>query len=357
MPPLRGTEFTEKMASAAKSLGWHPFTAAAAINSRTYQNRGACMYHGFCNRGGCHVDAKASTLVTTIPKAQKTGRFDVVPLAHVTTIETDGSGRVTGVNYVTNGMEYFQPAKVVLLASYVYENVRLMLLSKSKAFPNGLSNNHGQVGRHYMSHAQTGAVAALFPWNINNWYGMPAQGIAVDNFADQLDHAGMDFIGGDNLWIPSDRRRSRPSAAARSVAHRAGVRHEGVDRGKRRPHEPIQSAEDDAAEDNYLDLDPSSGSARVSRDADHGRLQGQRKEDQYLRAEKMSQWYARPERSRCSTCRWAPWVRRRTRTAALGWGTTQTPTSSTGGAFHMKCPISASSARRSWAPAARGTPP
>ena len=35
------------------------------------------MYHGFCNRGGCHVDAKNGTNVTTIPRAQKTGRFKV----------------------------------------------------------------------------------------------------------------------------------------------------------------------------------------------------------------------------------------------------------------------------------------
>src|SRR5260370_41400588 len=36
-------------------------------NSHSYQNRSRCMYHGFCNRGGCHVDAKDSTAVTTIP--------------------------------------------------------------------------------------------------------------------------------------------------------------------------------------------------------------------------------------------------------------------------------------------------
>ena len=34
-----------------------------------------------------------------------------------------------------DGKEYFQPAKVVLLASYTYENSRLLLLSKSKAYP------------------------------------------------------------------------------------------------------------------------------------------------------------------------------------------------------------------------------
>ena len=53
------------------------------------------------------------------------------------------------------GEEFFQPAKVVLLAGYTYENSRLLLLSKSSAYPNGLSNNHGQVGKHFFAHYQT----------------------------------------------------------------------------------------------------------------------------------------------------------------------------------------------------------
>ena len=163
MPPFRGTGFTEMMADAARKLGWHPFPGPAAINSQPYQNRAGCAYHGFCNRGGCHVNAKGSTAVTTIPKAQDTRRLDVVTQAHVTTIEVDRNGRVSGVNYLKDGTEYFQPADVVLLASYAYENVRMLLLSKSKAFPDGLSNNHGQVGRHYFSHNTGASVTALFP--------------------------------------------------------------------------------------------------------------------------------------------------------------------------------------------------
>ena len=54
----------------------------------------------------------------------------MVTEAHVTTIEVGSNGRASGVNYVKGGTEYFQPAKVVLVASYVYENVRLLLLSK-----------------------------------------------------------------------------------------------------------------------------------------------------------------------------------------------------------------------------------
>ena len=56
--------------------GWHPFPGPASINSRTYQGRSACMYHGFCNKGGCHVDAKNGPHLTTIPRAQETGPLE-----------------------------------------------------------------------------------------------------------------------------------------------------------------------------------------------------------------------------------------------------------------------------------------
>lgn len=212
MPPLRGTEFTELMADAARELGWHPFPGPAAVNSELYANRSACLYHGFCSRGGCHVAAKGSTAVTTIPRAQRTGNLEIVAEAHVTRINVDRDGRASGVEYLKDGETYEQPADVVLLACYTYENVRLLLLSTSAAYPRGLANNNGQVGRHYFTHNQAGGVLALFPHRLNRWYGLPAQGIAVDDFADDnFDHSELDFIGGGNLWVYSDQR---PIAAA-----------------------------------------------------------------------------------------------------------------------------------------------
>jgi gluconate 2-dehydrogenase alpha chain len=259
MPPLRWTAYLEKMASAATSIGWHPFAGPAAINSRPYQNRSSCMYHGFCNRGGCHVDAKNSTMVTTIPRAQATGRLKVVTRAHVRRLEVDANGLATGVTYLTDGVEYFQPAKIVLLASYTYENVRLLLLSASKAFPRGLSNNHGQVGRHYFSHHQGAPVSALFPYDLDAWYGLPAQGVAVDNWADDnFDHSSLDFIGGGNLWVYSDRR---PIGAAGmstfgmapgwGAAWKAFIR-TNADRSNTAYIQKTTLP----YEDNYLDLDP-----------------------------------------------------------------------------------------------------
>ena len=259
MPPLRGSGFTEMMADAARTLGWHPFPGPAAIASRAYDGRPACAYHGFCARGGCHIRSKSSTAVTTIPKAQQTRRLEVVTEAVATTVEVDGTGRVRGVNYLKGGMEYFQPADVVLLASYVYENVRLLLVSKSVAFPNGLSNNHGQVGRHYFSHNQGAPVTALFPRDLNNWYGLPAQGVAVDDWADDnFDHGTLDFIGGGNLWVYSDRR---PIAAAEmstfgraprwGSAWKAFIR-QNADRW----NTAYLQKSTLPYEDNYLDLDP-----------------------------------------------------------------------------------------------------
>src|SRR5262249_50602521 len=116
MPPLRSTGFTELMAQAAKQLGWKPFRPPAAINSEEYRGRPACVFHGYCSRGGCHVSAKNSTAVTTIPEALKTKNLTVVDRAHITRIAVASDGRVAGVRYIRDGKEYLQPAQVVLLA-------------------------------------------------------------------------------------------------------------------------------------------------------------------------------------------------------------------------------------------------
>ena len=205
MPPLRSTGFTELMRDAAVALGWKPFRPPAAINSEPYNGRPGCVFHGYCSRGGCHIQAKNSTAVTTIPSAIKTKNLTIFDRAHVTRIGVDANGRASCVTYLRGGKEYFQPAAVVLLASYTYENTRLLLLSKSKAFPKGLSNNGGQVGRHYFGHwvaAGNGGVIALFPFDLNVWYGTPAQGMVLDDWADDnYDHSGLGFIGGTNLHV------------------------------------------------------------------------------------------------------------------------------------------------------------
>lgn len=209
MLPLRSCDYLDHMTEAAKELGWHPYRGPAAINSQTYDGRPGCVFHGYCDRGGCHIRAKNSTDVSTIPKAMETGNLIVMDNAQVRRIQSDADGRVTGVSYIRGGEEYFQPAKAVLLASYTYENIRLLLLSSSDFYPDGLANNRGQVGRHYFGHwdAQAGVgVSALFPFDLNIWYGAIAQGVVVDNWADDnFDHTGLGFIGGASLHVYTEK--------------------------------------------------------------------------------------------------------------------------------------------------------
>jgi gluconate 2-dehydrogenase alpha chain len=297
LSPLRTSGYMERMIAAAKSMGWHSFLAPAAITSRPYNGRPGCAYHGYCSGAGCHISAKSSTAVTTIPKALKAGKFAVVTEARVTTIEVDNNGRVSGVNYLKGGQEYFQPADAVLVASYAYENVRLLLLSKSKAYPNGLSNNHGQVGKHYFSHNQGGAVSALFPFNLNNWYGTPAQGVAIDNWADDnFDHSGLDFIGGGNLYVYTERR---PMAAVNGVqAWMQGGPNWGskwkafVKENADRWNVAYLQKTTLPYEDNYLDLDPvvkdPLGLPVIRITAEY--KDNERKIGTFI-AEKMRQWY------------------------------------------------------------------
>ena len=84
MPPLRSTGFIDLMTSAARGARLASVSRARRRSTRArYQGRSACMYHGFCNKGGCHVDAKNGPHLTTIPRAQETGRLKVVTRAHV----------------------------------------------------------------------------------------------------------------------------------------------------------------------------------------------------------------------------------------------------------------------------------
>ncbi|HJZ36245.1 MAG TPA: hypothetical protein VJ204_08225, partial [Solirubrobacterales bacterium] len=77
MPPLQASGYPEMMGEAMKGLGLHPFQQPAAINSEIYGERPPCTFCGFCGYGfGCWNDSKTSTLVTSIPRAEKTGKLD-----------------------------------------------------------------------------------------------------------------------------------------------------------------------------------------------------------------------------------------------------------------------------------------
>jgi gluconate 2-dehydrogenase alpha chain len=200
MPPLRPTGWSDLLSGAAARLGWHPFPAPTAINSQPFDGRDACTYCGFCQHNGCHVGAKGSTDLNVIARAEATGLLRVQTWARVLRIETDAEGLVSGVAFERDGRTYLQPAKVVLVGTYVYENTRLLLLSTSKAYPDGLSNNHGQVGRHYGAHIVPITYGRFPGRRLNLFTGVGSQVMCLDDFnADGFDHADLGFLGGGML--------------------------------------------------------------------------------------------------------------------------------------------------------------
>jgi gluconate 2-dehydrogenase alpha chain len=197
LPPLRRSGWTELMDGAARQLGWHPFPAPAAINSVPNHGNGACTYCGFCTSNGCHRDAKGTADVTSIPRAEATGRLRVEPNARVERIESGADGRVTGVHWVRDGVRRFQAARVVLVGTFTYENTRLLLLSRSAAYPRGLANNHDQVGRHYTAHVTPFAYGRFPGRRLGLHSGPWAQATCVDDWnGDNFDHDGLGFLGG-----------------------------------------------------------------------------------------------------------------------------------------------------------------
>jgi len=207
LPPLRPSGYPTMMGGAMKELGYHPFPQPAAILSQPYHGRPACSYCGFCGDGfGCWNNSKSSTLVTAIAEAEKTGKLEIRTNSRVMAILSDSEGRVTGVQYLdAQGAMQEQPARFVILASYIYENNRLLLLSKSKAYPKGLSNNHGQVGKYYRPQVTAGVYGLYAGKQLNLWTGTGGQTVVMDDLnGDNFDHHELGFIRGANIQVSTN---------------------------------------------------------------------------------------------------------------------------------------------------------
>jgi choline dehydrogenase-like flavoprotein len=180
IPGLPGNNNFKVMHAGARKLGYKEVhTGNMAINSQPRDGRGRCMQLGFCFQG-CKSGAKWSTLYTELPKAEATGNLDLRPESHVTRIEHNAAGKVTGVVYFDkDGVEQRQKARLVCVAGNSIETPRLLLLSASSQFKDGLANSSGQVGRNYMRH-MTGSVYAAFKNPVHMYRGTTMAGIIRD---------------------------------------------------------------------------------------------------------------------------------------------------------------------------------
>ncbi len=182
LPPMPVKSSGVLFDRATKKLGLHPYPAPMAILSQPYQGRAACVNCGFCEYFGCEMRAKSSTLVSVIPMAEKTGKCEIRPNSYVRKIETDAHGRATGAVYFdSNRREIFQRAKAVVVCANGAETARLLLISKSKRFPDGLANSSGLVGKYLMW--DTGGLAmGLFEHPLNEYKGIQVTRVIHDYY-------------------------------------------------------------------------------------------------------------------------------------------------------------------------------
>lgn len=205
MPALRPHRFGLLMAEAARTLGYHPFVGPTAINSVPYNGRPPTNYCGFCLGHACRIDAKGSPLVTMLPPAIWSGNLEIVSDAEVLNLQLDASERrVSKATYYHEGELKTCRAKFFVLAAYVFETVRLLLLSASATFPRGLLNRSGQVGRHFMAHRFDG-LGCVFEEHLNRFAGPQGQRMVIDDLnGDNFDHSGLKFIRGGQVFAPNE---------------------------------------------------------------------------------------------------------------------------------------------------------
>ena len=166
--------------TAASKLNLTVVPGPLAIITQPYMGRAACVNCGICSGYGCQVRARSSTAVTVLPIAEKTGRCEIRVKSYVREISVDNSGRVTGVVYFdAQKREIRQKAKAVILSANASESARLLLMSKSARFPDGLANSSGMVGKNVMF-GNVVSVGALFEHPLNEYKGVISGAAIVD---------------------------------------------------------------------------------------------------------------------------------------------------------------------------------
>jgi gluconate 2-dehydrogenase alpha chain len=232
MPPLRPFRLGERFRAATAGMGLHPYPVPVGMNSVPYGGRPATTYTAWSNGFGSFDGDKWHPALDMVPAALTTGNLDLRTACTATRILTGSDGRARGVAYLNaEGEKMIQEAPTVILCGHTFENVRLLFLSGDGQHPNGLGNNTGQLGKHFMT-KMFAHVDGFFPDTIFNRHtGPAAQGVVLDDYlATDFDAPSHGFIGGgtlgaENQFLPIQISRESlpPDVPAWGAAYRAHI--------------------------------------------------------------------------------------------------------------------------------------
>jgi choline dehydrogenase-like flavoprotein len=128
--------------------------------------RSHCFGRGACSRhvGGCDINAAFSSPASLIYPAMDTGNVTLRTNATVYEVTVDPrTGKASGVSFIDSETKksYQAKSKTVLLGASTLESARLMLLSKSRQYPNGIGNSSGHVGHNFCEHVMGPGITGL----------------------------------------------------------------------------------------------------------------------------------------------------------------------------------------------------
>lgn len=202
-PAFERTVAGNLFASAAESMGYSPFPVPVSNSSQNYTNAygvemGECRVCGHCPGFGCTYSSKGSAVSSVYPTLIDNPNVELRHNAYVVKVNKDKDGKqATGVTYIdAAGQEVQQPADIVVLAAYAYNNVRLMLLSDIGT-PYNPQTNEGTIGRNYAYQRITNVIGFFDDQNFNPFVAGGGMATVIDDFnGDNFDHAKEGFIGG-----------------------------------------------------------------------------------------------------------------------------------------------------------------
>ena len=196
-PPMPTTNYARKFHEGCNELGYDSFPTPMAALSEPYDGRPATALSAFAQQHGDPTGTRSSALSVWVPQALATGRYDLRPDCYVHEITTDERGRAKSAVYQDADGDFVeQEADVFMLGCGAVESARLLLLSRSGRFPNGLANGSDLVGRNATFHEYSAAVG-VYDDPIHAWAGGGYVAASSFEFYEHDDSRG--FVGGCHI--------------------------------------------------------------------------------------------------------------------------------------------------------------
>jgi choline dehydrogenase-like flavoprotein len=183
-PPVQHEPRIHQLSDDLEKQGLHPFHLPIGVNLRQGP-AGQPTHDSVCIRCDrvdgfpCLVNAKSDAQVVCVDPALAQDNVELMTHAYVDRLEADGRTVNAVVAQLEDGSSARFSADIVVVACGAVNSAALLLRSRTSAYPDGLANSSGVVGRYYMRHNNVALMAVSKEPNptrfqktlaLNDWY-------------------------------------------------------------------------------------------------------------------------------------------------------------------------------------------